>query len=155
MVSRQSGGRAQCITAALGTVAHVLKVVVHHPVLNIKAPSSSIKETRRRCASTSPQSHGMKKKRGKIDYKTFDFFSPRPCFLPFFVGCIVRPTFAFIHLGRVLTCHILSVGTSLILASHQEEASTSVGGCFFPPRSQMKKISSCHTLQKTWDLYSL
>jgi len=54
MVSRQSGGRAQCITAALGTVAHVLKVVVHHPVLNIKAPSSSIKETRRRCASQNP-----------------------------------------------------------------------------------------------------
>ena len=104
MVSRQSGGRAQCITAALGTVAHVLKVVVHHPVLNIKAPSSSIKETRRRCASPSPQSHGIKKKllkkRGKIDCKTLDFFFVlAPVSSLFFCGLYRTSHFCFYPLG--------------------------------------------------------
>lgn len=75
-----------------------------------------------------------------------------------FLWVVVRPTFAFIHLGRVLTCHILSVGTSLILAENQEAAAAaSVGGCFFLPRSQMKKISYCcqvaiYNIQKTQDL---
>jgi hypothetical protein len=118
------------------TVAHVLnvlKVVVHHPVLNIKPPSSSIKETRRRCASPSPQSHGIKKKllkkRGKIDCKTLDFFFVlAPVSSLFFCGLYRTSHFCFYPLGPCVNVSYPLGRDFIDIGREPRSSSSNVGG---------------------------